>query len=387
MRRSKQIDVLRAVAVFLVLGRHMPPCPIDAGRPLHVIATTWARGGWIGVDLFFVLSGFLVSHLLFRERATFDRIDVGRFLIRRGLKIYPAFWLLLAITVAVALLSGNFDGAFGSRLLSEVFFVQNYRQPLWNHTWSLAVEEHFYVLLVLLFATLSTSRWPRGSGAFVLVFSILAVGCLGLRIANASRHPYTHETHLFPSHLRFDSLFFGVLLASLYDRFPERLAGFAKRNRWRLCAAAVPLLTVPFVFDLETTPFVYVYGLTLAYVGSGLLLLAALGSPLPDSRWIDAIAYGGSHSYSIYLWHMPVATWLLPPVGRLLAGHESWPATLSVYLLASVAFGLVAANLVEFPVLRLRDHLFPSRARLRPAGTPGRQAAAGRASLLAPRAG
>src|SRR6476469_9931494 len=149
MERSRSIDVLRAVALFLVcFGRHLGPYPEDhtsyPGLLLHKATVALARGGWIGVDLFFVLSGFLVSGLLFRDYQQTGRIRAGRFLLRRGFKIYPPFWVFMLMTAAV----------FGSRFpigayFIELGFVQNYRPTIWQHTWSLAVEEHFYLLLAL----------------------------------------------------------------------------------------------------------------------------------------------------------------------------------------------------------------------------------------------
>src|SRR2546421_10087759 len=103
MNRLKQIDILRAFAVLLVLGRHMEPCPPEASAILHQFTTIWHEGGWIGVDLFFVLSGFLVSGLLFREYEKYQELRIGRFLIRRGFKIYPPFWLLIGATVIVGI--------------------------------------------------------------------------------------------------------------------------------------------------------------------------------------------------------------------------------------------------------------------------------------------
>src|SRR6478672_2080696 len=94
--RLPQIDLLRAVAVLLVIGNHSAICPPEISVFLNKITTVWNRGGWTGVDLFFVLSGFLVSGLLFDEYRKSGGIDFKRFLIRRGLKIYPAFWLMLA---------------------------------------------------------------------------------------------------------------------------------------------------------------------------------------------------------------------------------------------------------------------------------------------------
>src|SRR5215831_18752084 len=85
--RNAQLDALRAIAVLLVLGRHLPFFPL------------WIRVGWTGVDLFFVLSGFLISGLLFREYKATGGIRIGRFLVRRGFKIYPAYYLFLTGSV------------------------------------------------------------------------------------------------------------------------------------------------------------------------------------------------------------------------------------------------------------------------------------------------
>src|SRR5512135_1473672 len=93
--RLVSLDVLRCLAVLLVIGRHMAPPPTRIA-PVRWFIDTWHQGGWIGVDLFFVLSGFLISGLLYRDLSKNGSLGVGRFLIRRGLKIYPAFYVLLA---------------------------------------------------------------------------------------------------------------------------------------------------------------------------------------------------------------------------------------------------------------------------------------------------
>ena len=89
--RNFGLDSLRFVAVFLVIGRHMKVCPQNSSPFFHNISTVWHTGGWVGVDLLFVLSGFLISSLLFREAQAYAKIDIKTFLIRRGFKIYPAF--------------------------------------------------------------------------------------------------------------------------------------------------------------------------------------------------------------------------------------------------------------------------------------------------------
>ena len=129
-RRSKELDCLRCVAVFLVLCRHLPDLPDSLWGPFRVPVHLLYEAGWAGVDLFFVLSGFLISGLLFREHQKYRRIDFKQFLVRRGLKIYPAFYCLIAGTIGVAIL--NRWNLPWKRVFAEVFFVQNYFTGLWG---------------------------------------------------------------------------------------------------------------------------------------------------------------------------------------------------------------------------------------------------------------
>lgn len=362
MDRLKPIDILRAVAVFLVLGRHMEICPPETSAILNRVTTVWARGGWIGVDLFFVLSGFLVSGLLFREYERFRELRIGHFLVRRGLKIYPPFWLLMGVTVMTYLLRHR-PLPWGA-VASELLFVQNYLAGMWNHTWSLAVEEHFYLSLALGLYLLAKWRPNRPFGMIPGIFVAIALGCLLLRINTAGHAAYAQRIHLFPSHLRLDGLFFGVVLSYAYHSNPSRFLAVAGRFRHLLASIGVLLLLPAFWFPIEKTPFLYTYGFTLFYLGSGSLLAAALASRSPKGRLSGAVAYAGSHSYSVYLWHMPVGHWGAESIGRLAPQQYGWFVYAATYLVGAVAFGIGMSLLTEFPVLRLRDRLFPSR------GTP-----------------
>ena len=117
-KRSIEIDFLRGIAILLVLVHH--------GN----LSFFLAKIGWVGVDLFFVLSGFLVGGLLFKEVIKTGEVKAGRFLIRRGLKIYPGFYLFIAVTVIARLIHvsrGNVSQDFTAyQLWSELLFVQNY---------------------------------------------------------------------------------------------------------------------------------------------------------------------------------------------------------------------------------------------------------------------
>jgi peptidoglycan/LPS O-acetylase OafA/YrhL len=123
--RNKRLDILRCVAVVMVILVH-------SGE-----SRFFSRVGWTGVDLFFVLSGFLISGLLFSEYKKRHAINYKRFFIRRGLKIYPAFYTFLLITGIAGQLVFHTHPTF-VQYLHEVFFIMNYRQRFWDHTWTLA---------------------------------------------------------------------------------------------------------------------------------------------------------------------------------------------------------------------------------------------------------
>jgi peptidoglycan/LPS O-acetylase OafA/YrhL len=168
--RNKRLDVLRCIAVLLVLICHT------------VEPTRFEAALRVGVDLFFVLSGFLISGLLFAEYKKRGSIDFKRFFIRRGLKIYPAFYFLLIITFAYQVRFHQVGPL--SRYLSEIFYVQNYGDLIWGHTWSLAVEEHFYILLPLFFLLLIrySSHRTDPFQSMPRAFLIVAATCFALRV-------------------------------------------------------------------------------------------------------------------------------------------------------------------------------------------------------------
>lgn len=360
--RSKQIDILRAVAVFLVLGRHMAPCPASVNGFLHSLCEVWNRGGWIGVDLFFVLSGFLVSGLLFREHEKSGSISVKHFLIRRGLKIYPSFWILIIVSLAVSLIRHHpLDFA---AVLSEFLFVQNYGPSVFGHTWSLAIEEHFYLLLAgILFVLTARRTTAKPFSAIPAIFIVLALGCLGMRVQAWMTGLFEFKTHLCASHLRLDSLFLGVLISYFYHYYPSQFMAWAARYRTVMLSVGALMLLPAFVFKVEDTPFIYTVGVSLFAGGSGLILIALLAMNMPNHQAVSTTAYLGSHSYSIYLWHTSVSGWMAFLLAEVFSKHWNWYLHCTVYLVGSVCIGVLMSISVEFPVLRFRDRWFPSKGR------------------------
>jgi len=359
--RSKTLDILRAVAVVAVLGRHLTVCPEQVSPFLHAFTNTWIQGGYVGVDLFFVLSGFLISGLLFREHQKYGRISLKNFWIRRGLKIYPAFFVFILCTVLYRLVHKEHIGL--PLLARELLFLQNYGPGYWYHTWSLAVEEHFYILLpiALVWRLHKTTPAVRSFDWIPRAFVGIALICLALRLWNAAKYPYMHQTHLFPTHLRIDSLACGVLVSYFYHYHRSRFKEIASRYKAYLLPLAICCFIPAFVFPLETTPFIYTAGLSVFWIGSALLLLCLVDSEPKNNPLTTAFAFAGSRSYSIYLWHMAMQKWVIVWAESMLGVRWNWYLYASSYLIGSVLIGICMSALVEYPILRIRDRLSPSR--------------------------
>jgi len=356
VRRLPVLDVLRAVALLLVMGRHMQ------------VVEPWYRLGWLGVHLFFVISGFLVSGLLFSEYRKTGGLDVRRFLIRRAFKIYPAFWLLLLVTLPVAYLSPIHPTP--GQIVSELLFLQSYAPGYWEHTWSLAVEEHFY--LVLAGGLLLMLRRRGTSTPFAAIpRATLAVcaACLAARIVTVATLPFGHLTHVYATHIRLDALVFGVCLSYWFHFHREAWALFMTRNATRLWLLSAACLVPLASFEITTSPFVLTLGLTLGYVGLGALLMAAIHARShvansPTGAWHVAqrvLGWLGRNSYGIYLWHMVVALWAVGKFKTLFAPAMPYSLELVIYFSGSIALGVAATQLLERPLLDLRDRWYPSR--------------------------
>jgi len=337
--RNVNLDILRGVAILLVVLYHMN-------------VPGFSTGGWIGVDLFFVLSGFLISGLLFKEWKSTGVIKIGRFYVRRGLKIYPAFYTLLAITLAVNHFVPGIptDPVTSRSILSESLFIQNYDSRIWGQSWSLAVEEHFYLILPLLFLVLRKRDPENPFRALPSIFGGIAGIELALRIATTwGMHSIAYEPlYLMPTHLRIDSLFFGVLLGYYYHFEPKKIADNARGN----AGLFVMAIAVGLAFMVGmTNPIMHTVEFTLLYLGFGLLLCKVVNAN--PARWLSPIAWIGYYSYSIYLWH----GWAL----RLLPRDTALEYV--VAFVVSLAPGIVMAHLVEMPVLALRNRWFPRSTR------------------------
>lgn len=319
--RNPSLDVLRGVAVLMVVLSHYAYFSV-----LGKLA--------IGVDLFFVLSGFLISGLLFSELETKNTIRIGRFLIRRGFKIYPAFYFFFLISLPLMPAMARTPG----RVAAELFYLQPYLPHIWQHTWSLGIEEQFYFLLPILLLILGRTRrlhWiPAISVGIVLWCSIARM----FWSPNASA-----ETHL-----RIDGLFAGVGLKYCQMFHREMFLRWARR--WQTGIMGLVFL-FPVLFSAENSRLGSMHlslNLTCTMLGFSALLLFAQGFQLRN-RAVEAV---GRYSYSIYVWHMLVSGfWHGLPL-------SIWGFVGNV--VTAILLGVIMAAVIEFPALAIRDRIFPS---------------------------
>jgi len=192
--RLRELDFLRGIAIILVIFRH------------QLLFDFLKTMGWIGVDLFFVLSGFLVSGLLFKEYQKFGSINAKLFLIRRGFKIYPIYYLTLIGYILPRILLHKLDL---TKVFYDLIFIQNYALGwgyLYTASWSLAVEEHFYfglaLLLWLIFnkKAFSFDTNPNGFSNFEKLLCFIFVTILGLRFASNYYFPVDTVRHITMTH-------------------------------------------------------------------------------------------------------------------------------------------------------------------------------------------
>lgn len=349
LKYRADIDGLRAVAVLSVTAFH--------------IDLFGLYGGFVGVDIFFVISGYLISSMIFSE------IDAGRFSIvtfyeRRIRRIFPAlFAMLLALTVAAIIYIFPVDLVdYSKSLLAAVGSVSNFY--FWNHsgyfdspttkpllhTWSLAVEEQFYIFFPVFLLTVRRFFPHR------LKISVIALFTLSL--ATSAVLVYTNPNAAFyMPYTRAWELLMGTLIS--LGVFP-RLGSAFQRNAATLVGLGMILYSV--FFYSSSTPFP---GLTalLPCLGSALIIGAgAHGSSLVGRVLsLRPVVFVGLISYSVYLWHWPVI--VLHKMGVLLGMGTSLPTRLSsqisphrydhcVELLLSLVLGALSWRFIERPFRR-----------------------------------
>ncbi|MFL5910331.1 MAG: acyltransferase family protein [Gaiellaceae bacterium] len=316
------LDGLRGVAILGVLGVHL----------------FGLSGGFYGVDLFFVLSGFLITTLLLEEHDRTGRVSLRAFYIRRARRLLPALGAVLVLIAAVGPLYYS-PGLVASIVASGLYAANIVRgfgrsdflgaTPA-AHLWSLAQEEQFYVLWPVALLSLRRRFTERRLMTLLAAgFVVLVLYRAGLAVAGAGWHRiyYAPDTHM-------DGLVLGCLLACARRRGLTTVPVLAG------CAAAV-LAIAAFVFGAQTVPW-SLGGLPVVELAAAALVLAAL-SPGPVGVVLSArpLVWIGALSYSLYLWQIP-AMWLT-------GWDRPWPA-----LALTAVLTLVSYYVIERPFRRPR---------------------------------
>jgi peptidoglycan/LPS O-acetylase OafA/YrhL len=326
-----QLDLLRGIAVLAVMLCHYPCYKIFAI-------------GSAGVDLFFVLSGFLISSLLFSEWKRTGKISLFRFYVRRGFKIYPSFYFLIATSLGLFWVVPEIQTHPFSRLGAELLFLQDYLPHIWGHTWSLGVEEQFYLLLPLRLILMTKLHNPaRPFSSIPLLSGLVGIGCLAFRVA---RHPINPLDVRFAFHFRADALFAGVALGYLFH-FRHRV--FRAVSGWWLLPLSIGALLPQCFYPETAAPAPYVLGCnTVAFT---FLVWWAVSRSSLRAPVLERV---GVYSYSIYLWHFPMAEMFQRTNPHLIL--------LPFYVMASIWFGTYIGNIIELRALAARDRMFPATA-------------------------
>jgi peptidoglycan/LPS O-acetylase OafA/YrhL len=356
--RQPGLDLLRALAIVVVVIYHAAlfgfklPGRVD-------------RFGWIGVDLFFVLSGYLIGGQLLALLARDRRINLGRFFARRALRIIPAYFAVLAIYFLLP--SWREYPEMSQPLWKFLLSVQNialHGGTAFSHAWSLAVEDQFYLALPFILLVLF---WrPRGA---MILSCVIVVGGVLLRAFLAAQNPSVDGGVSFrgfqawiyyPTWTRLDPLVYGVVLAAIEKFRPHWWQRLMKCGPWLLLPALALIAYALYLGETdELTVVACVWQFPLVAIAMAALLICAVSPRLPLRRVaIPGAAFVASIAYSAYL----VQKLVIHGVIEFCRAHAIDPKTapaligveLCVYAAATILFFTV-----ERPFLQLRHRIAP----------------------------
>jgi len=371
-QRLYGLDSLRALAILIVLMYHYRV--VVSREPLFGFISEL---GWTGVDLFFVLSGYLIGNQVLGALARREDFSVRLFYARRFFRTLPNYFVVLALCLSVPALLGK--GA--APLWSYITFTQNLAMrpgEAFTHSWSLCIEEQFYLLFPLI-ALLLLRRYRSPASAWWLLAGASLVA-IALRSFMLQRHGGAdiggldyYQYIYYTSVTRFDELLPGIAIALLKnfhrDAFERLLA-----HGHKLFVAGLALVAfASYGFDtywyrsgIGVDYFWTACGYTLLVWGFALLVLSAL-SPV---SWLNRVRIPGAASvaiwsYAIYLIHKPLFKLLKSPVTGAGISTDGY-AGMAIIMLASIAAGWLLFRAVETPFMQWRARLVPSNIR-RPA--------------------
>ncbi|MGF6762810.1 peptidoglycan/LPS O-acetylase OafA/YrhL [Paraburkholderia sp. GAS33] len=353
-QRSIELDFIRGIAIIAVMGFHFHS--VQTGSAIIAsIEYPLKSFGREGVNLFFTLSGFLVGGLLLKQYAKVGHIDARRFIIRRIFKIWPAYYVLILFHV----LSGRHPTS--TFLVQNLTHMQNYLGSSISQTWSLAVEEHFYLFLPALLMIVAALRLRANAViATLLTICVIVLAARCAVVANGNL-----DAAFFYTQYRIDSLLFGVILAAVYWMKPELYRRLAAHKKTLI--ALVLALVAWLVLATKNIPLDESIGYTIQALGFCALIVLTIeySQKLREAWLFRAVAWIGVYSYGIYLWH----SLALAPgdmlIRKFAALHvpaiAAWAPVLIAQFAIAIVIGYVTTRAIEFPFLRIRDAIFPAR--------------------------
>ena len=324
------LDVFRSLAILLVIGYHV-------GMRGHYLAF-----GWSGVDLFFVLSGYLIGTQLLRELYATRTIQAGAFILRRGFRIWPLYYFFAALMIVSAVVSRGLPVRAAVRASwADLLCVSNYGRATIPGGWSLSTEEQFYILLPVLLLLGSKLVTPGKLMAIPMAWMALLPLSRWLSMKAGESDLYS------PFHIHSEGLAMGVVLAWAGLRRDTQLTG------WQRALVAAAALGVALLLR-SIQPFLFAFTAYTIFFGAAVWLSLPCWPPAPV-RW-QGFYVLSRLSYGVYLNHLLIFQWIEP---RLPAGFGLSPASfmacwLGVLLLAMAA-AFVTFAFVELPFLRLRQ--------------------------------
>lgn len=348
------LDGIRALAVIGVLLYHG-----DVGG---------LQGGFLGVDVFFVLSGFLITSIILEEFDKFGRIDFKQFYLGRARRLLPALVLmLLVVGVATAIFYRDAAHQFASDALASIFYVNNWwyifadqsyfaftgRPPFLKHLWSLSVEEQFYLIWPAIAYLCVRKFGRRGVALLAAVVAVMSTAwMLYLTVANGYPDFADPSRAYFGTDSHISGLLVGALLATCWR--PARLTAVIPRRARILgttvgAFAGLAIITI-FLRAGEFSPWLYRGGFLGIALVTAVLIASATHPGLPLGRWIGSQPwrYIGQRSYGLYLWHWPIFMVTQPILDVELDG----PALLALRLALTFTIAEASFRFIELPIRR-----------------------------------
>ena len=355
------LDVVRAIAILMVVFSHIYYL-IDSSNPLLISVS--GLFGFFGVELFFVLSGFLIGTILLNSFISdnFTVKDVIRFLKRRWFRTLPNYYLVLIINLSIAL----FVGFPIDNWLRYFFFVQNfsnYSITIFNESWSLSVEEWTYLLVpvVLFFGWKLFKNNKKYGFLFISIFLIIFFHLLrfNLYLQNSFSDMETWNTALKSTVIyRIDSIIFGFLIAWLHFYY----VAFLKKYSVYFCIIALHLFLFQFVvmnvlgFDIVKTPLYYkVFYFTLTSFTIALGMPIFIYWKISNTIFVKPIQLISKISYSMYLLHYSIVSVLFKYLLSNLDFEVPSFLIIFIYLFTTIFLSYLLYKYYEKPIMDLRN--------------------------------